>query len=490
MAASLPQSFYRAEQVREGEIAVAKALEIPMYQLMLRAGQAVFDTLAQRYPNAARILIVCGVGNNAGDGYVIARLAKSSGLNVTVWALGDPERLTGDAATAFQEWRDCGGTNVSSAPTMQQFDVIVDAILGTGLSRAVTGDYAEAISRINQSQVPVIAVDIPSGLCADSGCVKGCAINATITVTLIALKQGLVTGKAMSHRGELVFAGLNVATAFGRQTQAAGWLMSDDLCQRYLPKRDRTAHKGQFGRVLCLGGDHGMAGAVTLSAQAALRTGAGLVKVVTQADHTLMLVTRQPELMTQGWAPGQSLSEALEWATNLVIGPGLGSSAWSDALWKIAVGSRGTKVIDADGLNKLARHPQQRDDWVLTPHPGEAARLLGCEVADVELDRFAAVKAIQTRYGGVVVLKGAGTIVYDGTDYAVANVGNPGMASGGMGDVLSGVIGSFIAQGVDLFHAAAMGCYLHGKAGDQAALAGERGLLASDLLPELQRLID
>ncbi|SIO26068.1 bifunctional ADP-dependent NAD(P)H-hydrate dehydratase/NAD(P)H-hydrate epimerase [Salinivibrio sp. ES.052] len=490
MATSLPQSFYRAEQVREGEQAVAQTLNIPMYQLMLRAGQAVFDSINQYYPNVARLLIVCGAGNNAGDGYVIARLAKSSGLNVTVWSLVDPNKLSGDAATAWQEWTDCGGDYTKSQPVVAQFDVIVDAILGTGLSRTVEGDVAEAITAVNQSQVPIVAVDIPSGLCANSGYVKGVAVNADITVTLIALKQGLLTGQAVAHRGELIFAGLNVATAFARQSEPAGQLIRDDINDQYLPTRSRSAHKGLFGRVLCLGGDHGMAGAITLSAQAALRTGAGLVKVVTQKDHTLMLVTRQPELMTQSWAPGQSLSEALSWATHLVIGPGLGNSAWSEALWKIAIASRRPKVIDADGLNKLARQPQQRDDWILTPHPGEAARLLGCDVDDVELDRFAAVKAIQTRYGGVAVLKGAGTIVYDGTNYAVANVGNPGMASGGMGDILSGVIASLLAQGVDLFSAAALGCYLHGKAGDHAARAGERGLLASDLLPHLQQLVD
>jgi len=490
MATSLPQSFYRAEQVREGEQAVARALDIPMYQLMLRAGQAVFDSINQYYPNAARLLIVCGAGNNAGDGYVIARLAKSAGLNVTIWSLVAPEKLSGDAATAWQEWQDCGGSVIKTQPTVTQFDVIVDAMLGTGLSRAVEGDFAQAVRVINHCHVPVVAVDIPSGLCANSGCVKGVAIAADITVTLIALKQGLLTGQAVTHRGELIFAGLNVAIAFARQAEPAGQLISDDIKTQCLPPRARSAHKGQFGRVLCLGGDHGMAGAVTLCAQAALRTGAGLVKVVTQKDHTLMLVTRQPELMTQSWAPGQSLGDALSWATHMVIGPGLGQSAWSDALWTIALSARLPKVVDADGLNKLARQPQHRDDWILTPHPGEAARLLGCEVKEVELDRFAAVKAIQTRYGGVVLLKGAGTIVYDGTDYAVANVGNPGMASGGMGDVLSGVIGSLLAQGVDLFSAATLGCYLHGKAGDYAAQAGERGLLASDLFPYLQQLVD
>lgn len=490
MATSLPQSFYRAEQVREGEQAVARALSIPMYQLMLRAGQSVFDCINQHYPNAARLLIVCGAGNNAGDGYVIARLAKSAGLSVTVWSLVTPSKLEGDAATAWQEWQDCGGSYVEHPPTISQFDVVVDAILGTGLSRAVEGEFAQAISAINLAAVPVVAVDIPSGLCANSGCVKGVAIDADVTVTLIALKQGLLTGQAVAHRGELMFAGLNVATAFSRQSTPAGYLVRDDWVEPHLPKRSRSAHKGQFGRVLCLGGDQGMAGAVALSAQAALRAGAGLVKVVTQKAHTLMLVTRQPELMTQGWEPGQSLSETLAWATHLVVGPGLGQSAWSDALWTIAMSARTPKVIDADGLNKLARQPQHRDDWILTPHPGEAARLLGCETKEVELDRFAAVKAIHTLYGGVAVLKGAGTIVYDGTNYAVANVGNPGMASGGMGDVLSGVIGSLLAQGVDLFPAAALGCYLHGKAGDKAAEAGERGLLASDLFPYLQQLVD
>ncbi|WP_028023429.1 bifunctional ADP-dependent NAD(P)H-hydrate dehydratase/NAD(P)H-hydrate epimerase [Enterovibrio calviensis] len=493
MAASLPQSLYRSDQVKRGERKIASDLGVEMYDLMERAGLAAFGLLRLRWPEAKKILITCGSGNNGGDGYVIGRLALEAGLHVVLWSARDPETLMGDVRTAKQAFVAQGGAILSAELPSGPFDVIVDALFGTGLSRSVKGKYRDAIDYINASLLPVLAIDIPSGLHADTGCVFGRAIKADCTITFVALKQGLFTGKAADHCGHIVFDGLGIYEAFEAHIPTSVTLLGAQRLKNLQPVRQISVHKGQCGRLLCIGGQQGMGGAIILCGQAALRTGAGLVALLTDKTHINAVLARQPELMIRQWRKEdgvQALSSVIHWADVLALGPGLGQSAWARTLFDAALASQLPMVVDADALNLLSQFPHHYDHWVLTPHPGEAARLLDLTVEEIERDRFSAVKEIHNRYGGVVVLKGAGTIVYDGTHCSVIHAGNPGMASGGMGDVLTGVIASCLAQTQSAKEAARFGTLLHSYAADIAAQNGMRGLLASDLLPLLGNNIE
>ncbi|KDM90284.1 bifunctional ADP-dependent NAD(P)H-hydrate dehydratase/NAD(P)H-hydrate epimerase [Photobacterium galatheae] len=494
----LPQIAFRAAQVRQGEQAAARQLGWPMYQLMESAGTAVYEHLRSTYPTVRHLLVCCGGGNNGGDGYIVARLARLHGLRVTLWQLGDAARLQGDAATARDAWLACGGI-IQSPQTMipAETEVIVDALLGTGLSGAVRPDAAALIGTINVTGKPVVAVDIPSGLCADTGRCLGETVQAHQTVTLIGVKRGLLTGQAAQYRGELIFAGLGAETALKQAVQSEVSIIQSSEIQDLLPPRARTAHKGSNGRVLCVGGNQGMGGAIRLASEASARSGAGLTAATTHADNVLAILTARPEIMAQSWQQdsdesGRILSERMRWANVIVMGPGLGQNAWGQALYcqLNTLSDEQALVLDADGLNLLARSPDYKKNRILTPHPGEAARLLNVSVAEVEADRFAAAELLQHRYGGVVVLKGAGTVVFDGHRHMVCLAGNPGMATGGMGDVLVGLIGGLLAQGLTLSQAARVGVWVHSRAADLAAEVGERGLLAGDLFAYIRQLIN
>jgi hydroxyethylthiazole kinase-like uncharacterized protein yjeF len=261
--------------------------------------------------------------------------------------------------------------------------------------------------------------------------------------------------------------------------------------RRLLPSRPRDAHKGLFGHVLVIGGDHGMAGAVRMAGEAALRVGAGLVSVATRSEHIGIVSTARPELMCHGMHHPADLQKLLAHATVIVLGPGLGQSSWSQELFNTALTAEQPKIIDADGLNLLAHRPQKRNDWILTPHVGEAARLLDCTVEEIQKDRVGTAKKLHDKFDGVIVLKGAGSLIATKNSMNICNAGNPGMASGGMGDVLSGIIGGLLAQRLELQQAAELGVCLHATAGDYAAKEnGERGLLAMDLMRHLQRLVN
>ncbi|MDH3994384.1 MAG: NAD(P)H-hydrate dehydratase, partial [Gammaproteobacteria bacterium] len=371
--------------------------------------------------------------------------------------------------------------------------VIVDALLGTGLGGEVRGAYCAAIEAINASGVPVLAVDIPSGLCSDTGKVLGVAVRAELTVTFIGLKRGLFTLDAADHTGAVYFTDLAVPEEVYRQVACDSYRLELQALLERLPPRPATAHKGFYGTVLVVGGDHGMAGAAVLAAEAALRCGAGLVRVATRPEHVAALVARTPEAMPIGVSSGQELAVLLDSADVLVVGPGLGQSAWSEQLFQVAAASGKPMVLDADGLNLLAAGrgiaEAPRGNWALTPHPGEAARLLGSSTSAVQADRFAAVRALEQAYGGVVVLKGNGSLIAGDQQVLLSDYGNPGMASGGMGDVLSGVIGALMAQQLPTLEAAALGVCLHGAAADLAAEDGQRGLLATDLIPRMRTLL-
>ena len=491
--AELEQPIYSVAQVREIERRAIQDLGLPGYTLMTRAATAALRKLRAQWPRVQRLRVVCGAGNNAGDGYVLARLAKTVGLDVRVGYLCDPVKLQGDAQTAYAEAQSAGVVMAPfSARVCADAEVIVDALLGTGLERPVIDAWADAIAVMNAATATILALDIPSGLHADSGAVLGSAVHADLTVTFIAPKLGLYLGRAAEQVGQVVLAGLDIPAAAFDGIVPAAWQVDVDWLRAALPgARARTAHKGDFGHVLVVGGQPGMSGAARLAAEAALRVGAGLVSVATHPQHAATLNIGRPELMCHAIDDATRLQPLLQRATVLALGPGLGQSDWSRTLLAAVWDSDVPMLMDADALNLLAQAPQRREHWVLTPHPGEAARLLGCSTAEVQADRLAAIQAIQSRYGGVVVLKGAGTLIADGSRCRISRAGNPGMAGGGMGDVLSGVIAGLCAQGMSLFDAAAAGVVAHGLAADAVAKRdGERGLLASDLLTELRHWVN
>jgi NAD(P)H-hydrate epimerase len=493
----LPAELYRAEDVRELDRLTIESHGVPGFTLMRRAAQAAFDALLAHWPKVSQLTVLCGTGNNGGDGYVLASIARRFGLAVTVLQLGDAEKISGDALLArtgaLQE-----GVEVKAfdPATTLSAGLIVDAALGTGLSGDVRGVYRQAIDWVNQQTLPVLAVDIPSGLCSDTGRRLGVAIDADLTVTFIGVKRGLLTGDGPNCCGDLLYADLAVPPAIFKQRPAA--VARIDLTQALtaLPARQPCDHKGRFGHVLVAGGDWGMAGAPLMAAMAAARLGAGLTACATRAEHIAAIIARCPEVMASAVASGQALQPLADRASVIVIGPGLGQQAWGQQLLQVALASGLPLVLDADALNLLAAGilhlPTGSDQHILTPHPAEAARLLAMTTAQVQADRFAAATALQRHYGGVVVLKGAGTVVAGpGEALALCDAGNPGMGSGGMGDVLSGVLGALLAQGLTPWQAATLGVALHAHAGDLAAAdSGQRGLLASDLIPYLRELIN
>ena len=423
---------------------------------------------------------------------MVARLARQAGLNARVLMLSDPAKVKGDAHTMLQAWEESGGVVEPYEGLPKRCDLIVDALLGTGLEREVSGRWAEAILEVNRHPAPVLAIDIPSGLNSDNGRSMGCAIEADATISFIGLKRGMFTAEGPDFCGALHFDALELpARIYARQILAARRIDWSKQVLTLSPRR-RSAHKGAFGHLLVIGGDLGYSGAVRMAGEAAARTGAGLVSIATRHEHARLLNLGRPELMCRGVDEPNELEPLLAQADVIALGPGLGKGPWSRALYERVMNSALPLVVDADGLNLLAEAPRRRNDWILTPHPGEAARLLGCSVAQVEADRFAAVERLQATFGGVVVLKGAGSLIQGESNRPVAlcSDGNPGMASGGSGDLLTGIIAALLAQGDSSQAAAEMGVCLHAAAGDRAAQAGERGMLATDLLPEIRSLLN
>lgn len=456
---------------------------IPGFTLMRRAGQAVFDVLRENYPKASHLLVLCGAGNNAGDGYVVARLAQQQGLNVKVVSLIDPGDLKGDAKQAYLQWAELGAVTSADSGLVETADVVIDALLGTGISREVSDEWKRWIDAVNLAEKPVIAIDVPSGLDALTGEIKGAAIYADTTVTFIGLKTGLFTASGKACCGNIVFDALGVPETVYKGVKATAELLN----RPDLPARSHDSHKGLHGHVLIVGGNVGMPGAVILSAKAALRSGAGLVSVVTRMEHVSAVASACPEATVHGSVNGELPLTLSPKMSCIAIGPGLGQDAWAHRLLSESVKLEKPVVLDADALNLLTdRKIELNSSHAITPHPGEAARLLSVSTADIQRDRYAAAHKLHELMAGTVVLKGSGTIVFDGEQLKVCPFGNPAMAIAGMGDVLTGVIASLVAQGLEMNQAAAAGVYLHAMAGDKAAAGDDRGMLSSDVINQLR----
>lgn len=492
----LPLALYGSDQSRDLDRRVIGELEISGFTLMRRAGQAAFQVLLANYPQPEKLTVFCGPGNNGGDGYVMAVLARQHGIAVEVIQVGRLNTEKKDAVQARQlALQDNIVVTAFSQSVRVNTGVIVDALLGTGLRGDIRGDCLLAIECINNARLPVIAADIPSGICSDTGKVWNKAVYAQHTVSFICVKQGLLTGAAPDYTGTVHFANLALPERVFEFVSPSSSRLDFDVLSETLPARQRSAHKGLFGHVMVTGGDSGMAGAAAMASQAATRVGAGLVSCATRPEHIAAIIGRCPEIMVHGVISGQEVEPLLQRASAIVVGPGLGRGSWGEQLLQQVCKLNVPLVVDADALNILADgrviKKTYRENWILTPHPGEAARLLNCSTEEVQQDRFAAVLELQGRYGGAVVLKGVGTLVADGDNDipGLSCYGNPGMASGGMGDVLSGVLGGLLAQGLSVSQASRLGVCLHGKAADLAAKEGERGLLATDLLPHFRVLL-
>ena len=489
---NLPAEIYSVDSVRAIDQVAINDAGIGGYTLMTRAAEAALAEAQARFPNKKRWQVICGGGNNGGDGFVLARLAAARGIGVSVLMMSSADALQGDAATAFQDFAAEGGAAARYEGALDtEAELLVDALLGSGLERDLEGPFAEVVDAINRHAAPVLALDIPSGLNADSGKVMGVAVKADLTVTFVGLKCGLFLNEGPACIGDLRFAGLDIPAECHATQQAELQRIDADTIRSLLTPRKRSAHKGDFGHVLIVGGGPGMSGAVRLCGEAALRSGAGLVSVATHPSHHAMVASGRPELMCHAVETADDLEPLLARATVIAVGPGLGTGQWSQSMFDAVAQSELPLVVDADALN-LLRHSQVRQaDWILTPHPGEAARLLECSAGEVQADRRAALAKIAERYGGTAVLKGSGSLVtaVDGPSW-LCSAGNPGMAAPGMGDVLTGIIAALRAQGLSAEMAAVAGVDIHARAGDAAALSGQRGLLASDLLQELRAWVN
>ena len=485
---SWPLSLHDAAQVRALD-ARLMAAGTPGAVLMQRAAQAAWRALRRRWPQVRKLCVLAGPGNNAGDGYLLAVLARRAGWDVLVYSLADPARLRDAAAQAYAEA--CAqGVQVQPWHAEAVLDgLLVDAMLGTGLAGELREPYASAVARINASGLPCLALDIPSGLCADTGRLWGAAVRADLTVTFIALKLGLFTGAGPDQVGELCFADLQADAALCAAAPAMAQRLTAGNLQR-LPARPRTTHKGRCGRLLVVGGERGYGGAALLAAQSGLRGGAGMVSLATREEHVAGALARCPELMVRGLLSSGQLLALLPGHDVLVVGPGLGQGAWGRSLLTAAAQFEGAQVWDADALNLLAAgRVQIRAGAVLTPHPGEAARLLGCSLVEVQDDRPAAALRLAQRYQAVVVLKGAGSLVTDGHTLCLCEHGHPAMAGPGLGDVLAGLIGALLAQGLAALPASELAVWLHARAGERLGQAG-RGLLASELVGVIRELLE
>lgn len=471
-------------------------LGVPGYELMRRAADAAFACLLQSFAGAGAITVCCGKGNNAGDAYLVALAAHRYGMRTQVLAAVNPAELAGDARQAHAD-AVAGGVQVTTTDAAIAGEVIVDGLLGTGLNGAPREPFAGCIAKINAADRKVLAIDIPSGVSADSGAVYEHAVRADVTVSFITRKIGLYTGMGVSYAGHRVFDDLGVPD----EMYVAEGVPLLHWDRSVLPALDANTYKHKQGHVVIAGGDSSMPGAVAMAAEAALRVGAGMVTAVTRAEHAPALVARTPEVMALAFLPQADTADqvpapadVLRRADLLVLGPGLGRSRWSKALYELAERANKPTVLDADGLYWLAAAGRwQGGPLTITPHIAEAARLLESSAQDVQQDRLHACHALQTRYGCQGVLKGAGSVVFAEDETAICAHGNPGMATAGMGDVLSGVLGGLLATRGGTGDASAglqAGVALHSAAADVAVeKTGELSMVATDVTAELPGLL-
>lgn len=486
---------FSVDAMRELDKRSATAQGLTEFELMRLAGHAAFVHLRSLWPNAERIAVLCGTGNNGGDGWIVARHLVECGVSCDVFLLGQRDRISGPARLAYDEWRTVSPDAERSSQDWFDFaerevcyDVLVDALVGIGMKGRARPEFNALVESINGVTTPVLSLDVPSGLDGNTGASQSSVVEAHTTITFIAMKPGLLTGRARDVVGNITLEPLGTPSRVFDEVAPASLCWANELPSPLLRPRRATAHKGTLGHVLIVGGNVGMGGAAILAAAAALRAGAGLVSLATRSVNLLAAITRHPEVMTHDIDQPEDLSACLERASIVVIGPGLGVNEWSKACLKLVLESKKPLVVDADALNLLAEDASTAriaEGCVLTPHPGEAARLAKVQVSDIESDRLSWAQSLARRYQSTIILKGAGSIVATHEDARVPNIcstGNPGMATGGMGDVLAGVVGALLGQGHEAGIAALGGALVHAAAGDRAWRDQGIGLTATDVI--------
>ncbi len=501
-----------AKEMRELDRLTIEKYRVPSLTLMENAGEAIVLALLKRFGKAAKggVLVVCGKGNNGGDGLVVARQLKKKSIPCEVVLLARKEDLAPDAAENFRAYLKIKGTIFEAresslallAQRLKGKKLVVDAILGTGLKEEVRGAYAKAIALINSSGLPVVAADVPSGLDSDTGRPLGAAIKAEMTVALGYPKLGEVIHPGISHAGELVVADIGIHPDAVKEVAPSTELLEDEEIGWLVPARDPDSHKGTYGHLLAVAGSRGKTGAAILACRAAMRVGAGLVTLAAARSLNDIFAGALVEVMTEPLRDNadeevdplgdHEWRRILEKKSAVLFGPGVGvNDSARSGLWWLLKNLDVPFVIDADGLNLLAGDIERlggaRQPPVLTPHPGEMARLIGGDTAAVNHDRVGVARAFAGRHRCYVVLKGARTVIATPAGRVFINpTGNPGMASGGMGDVLAGMLAGLLAQGFAVEDALRLGVFLHGFAGDRVAAAkGQIGLIASDVIEAL-----
>ena len=471
----------------------------PGLVLMEKAAMTLASVLMEREDRRSGFLFVCGTGNNGGDGLAAARLLKQQGYRAAVLLVGDPKRMSADAKTQMALAAACKVPAVQSdAVGSPVYDVIVDAMFGVGLNRAVSGVYETVICAVNAARKKVYAADIPSGIHGDNGSVMNVAVRADVTVTFGANKRGLVLYPGCRYAGEVIVGDIGYPQVSYEAVEHPAYYYEPDDLARIVPTRPPDGHKGTFGRVSVIGGSEGMSGAPLFSAQAAYAAGAGLVKVYSAKANREVLLSSLPEALfssydkEEGALDQEALEEAVSWADSIVLGPGLGQSVRAGNIVSYVLGHCDKPIVlDGDGITLCPQEALKgKHNVVLTPHPKEFSAISGKDISLLKEDFLREVREFSERTGIIAVGKDARTVVSNGREIYVNVSGNSGMGTGGSGDVLTGVIAGFLAQGADAFAAAKAGVYVHGLAGDHISrIYNEYSLTASSLIEGMKAVL-
>lgn len=493
------QLWVNAAQMKAADQYTIQKLEVPSLELMEHAAQACVQVLEDEKVDLSHVCVVCGSGNNGGDGFAIARILQNNRYSVETFCVGNPEHYTEETQEQMHRLQECGGKITYGMPQEDSYSVIIDAVFGVGLSRKVEGRYRQVIEQMNRMRGTKFAVDIPSGLSATTGCILGCAFKADYTVTFQLKKIGLELSQGRTMAGRVIVPDIGISTDSICEDQEIVRTAGKDIYRKMLPDRPEDSNKGTYGRLLVIAGSKGMAGAAYLNAHAAYMTGAGLVRIYTSSDNREILQTLLPEAIITTYEEynKEELLSLLTWADSVCIGSGLGMSRLSEKILKTVI--EYVKVpclIDADGLNLLAENKNYLNQmaerrFVITPHMKEMSRLTGTPVEELKADRIQILKDFSSRYRITCVLKDSRTLIASEEKGIRMNLtGNSAMAKAGSGDVLAGVISGWMVQGKEAEDAAELGTYIHGLSGDLAKFEkGVYSVMARDLIEYISKAL-
>lgn len=493
------QLWVNAAQMKAADQYTIQKLGVPSLELMEHAAQACVQVLEDEKVDLSHVCVVCGSGNNGGDGFAIARILQNNRYSVETFCVGNPEHYTEETQEQMHRLQECGGKITYGMPQEDSYSVIIDAVFGVGLSRKVEGRYRQVIEQMNRMRGTKFAVDIPSGLSATTGCILGCAFKADYTVTFQLKKIGLELSQGRTMAGRVIVPDIGISTDSICEDQEIVRTAGKDIYRKMLPDRLEDSNKGTYGRLLVIAGSKGMAGAAYLNAHAAYMTGAGLVRIYTSSDNREILQTLLPEAIITTYEEynKEELLSLLTWADGVCIGSGLGMSRLSEKILKTVI--EYVKVpclIDADGLNLLAENNNYLNQmaerrFVITPHMKEMSRLTGTPVEELKADRIQILKDFISRYRITCVLKDSRTLIASEEKGIRMNLtGNSAMAKAGSGDVLAGVISGWMVQGKEAEDAAELGTYIHGLSGDLAKFEkGVYSVMARDLIEYISKAL-